>query len=333
DLVDEAMREVGAEGIATLRWLAGLPRRRAAILLGNHDVVRVAELAHLDDDAFARARRRAREIERASGDRDRAARLVDRFHADFPLVPAPGLLSRDFASWSEEQRALVARLLLDGRLALATTARMDAWPEVEVLATHAGVTVREVELLRHGGLLDPGEAVTPAALAAALNRHLGRAVERVHRDWERGEWTPLDLSPLHVAGAPREEGGGLLFHRPADLESPAAAERARWAAGGGTRPRRFDPRRLPRGLVQVCGHTSHRKSLEDLGAAWASEQVREDRGDAIRLLAVEGDRVSYGPWTGERPPSGPGEASLLLLDAGMHRSPPAEFPLLDLRDA
>jgi hypothetical protein len=325
-----ANREIGAQGTANLRWLASLPASRATILLGNHDVVRVAEFARLDDATFLRAWRRGREIERAGGEERR--QLVERFHDDFPHVPTPGLVSRDFSSFSEEQRSLVARLLLDGRIRLAATARLDAWPEVEVLVTHAGVTEREVEALRRSGLLRADEPPTAASLARALDLHLERAVDRVRTDWEHGDGTPLDLAPVHVAGAPGEEGGGLLFHRPADLAAASDDRRARWAAGGGARPRRFDPRRLPRGIVQVCGHTSHRKSIEDL-AAWMPERLRADPGDGIRLLSVEGDRVSYDRWSGRRPPSGRADASLLLVDAGMHRADPGDYPLLELREA
>lgn len=322
---------MGAEGVASLRWLAGLPATRSTVLLGNHDVVRVAEFAHLDDDAFGRARRRAHEIDRATGDEQR--RLLDLFHLDFPGLPSPGLVSRDFSSWSEEQRALVARLLLDGRMRLATTARLHAWPEVEVLVTHAGVTAREVDRLRAAGLVAAEGTPTPAELARALDEHLERAVARVRPQWERGCWVPLDLSPLHVAGTTREEGGGLLYHRPADLDAATDESRRRWAAGAGSRPRRFDPRTLPRGLAQACGHTAHRKTLEDLGTGWTtSDALREDRGDGIRLLSVAADRVSYDRWSGERPPSGPEGASLLLLDAGMHRTAPEAFPLLELLD-
>jgi len=317
--------------MASLRWLAGLPDERATILLGNHDVVRVAEFAHLDDEAFGRARRRAREIDRATGDEKR--RLLELFHRDVPGLPSPGLVSRDFSSWSEEQRALVARLLLDGRMRLGATARLHAWPEVELLVTHAGVTSREVDRLRTAGLLAADGTPTPVELARALDEHLERAVERVRPQWERGLWAPLDLSPLHVAGTTREEGGGLLYHRPADLDSAGDESRRRWAAGAGSRPRRFDPRSLPRGIAQACGHTSHRKTLEDLGADWSTgDGLRDERRDRFRLLSVTGDRVSYDRWSGERPPSGPGEASLLLVDAGMHRADLEAFPLLELRD-
>ena len=37
-------RDVAAEGLAILRWLASQPRSRCTVLLGNHDTVRVMEL-------------------------------------------------------------------------------------------------------------------------------------------------------------------------------------------------------------------------------------------------------------------------------------------------
>src|SRR6185369_12287923 len=100
----------------------------------------------------------------------------------------------------------------------------------EVLLTHAGVTTRELGML--------GAPAEPRAIAEALQAELTRAIERVRDDWTRGISTPLSLDPLHVAGIPGEEGGGLLYHRPTNPERRGAADRP-WLLAP-ARPRRFD---------------------------------------------------------------------------------------------
>jgi len=205
---------------------------------------------------------------------------------------------------------------------LASTARLDAWPEIEVLVTHAGVTRRECSLLGLGG------TVAPSEIARALNDLLDSRVERVRGDWARGDWTPLDLAPVHLAGVTRREGGGLLFHR----AGAPATDGDGWKFDK-RHPRRFDPRALPRGLVQVCGHTAHRKSWEDLAPGWLAEEMPDREHDGLRRLTVRGDVVEYVWWNDERPPVDADTATLILIDAGMHRSSDEEYPLLALRDS
>ena len=65
-------------------------------------------------------------------------------------------------------------------------------------------------------------------------------------DWGRGAPTPLSLEPMHAAGIPGEEGGGLLYHRPSNPERRGADRSWELAVA---RPRRFDPRTLPPGLT------------------------------------------------------------------------------------
>ncbi|HEY0195850.1 MAG TPA: metallophosphoesterase, partial [Kofleriaceae bacterium] len=174
----------GREGVAFLRWLASHDPAQVVLLIGNHDVSRVMELAAISDARFAEARRFARSLD---GDPARDARFL----AAFPDLPTRGLAARDYAAFSVAQRELVQGLLLGGRFRLAATGALADGREV--LLSHAGVVDRELAML--------GVDATPAAIAGALAQRLAAAIERVRDDWERGVPTALSLEPLHVAGA------------------------------------------------------------------------------------------------------------------------------------
>src|SRR5207249_10898146 len=103
-----------------------------------------------------------------------------RFHSDFPGIPTPEVVLRDFLSFSESQRSLVQRLLLGGRFALAHAARLDVGEGRDALVTHAGVTGRELSLL---GLPDERDALT---LARRLNAELRAALAGVRPARHRG---------------------------------------------------------------------------------------------------------------------------------------------------
>lgn len=255
-----SVADTGREGLRILAWLSGHPAEQVQILMGNHDVCRVMELHRIDDAAFAQAR---------------SADPAD-FAARFPDIPTQDIVRRDFSAFSVAQREVVQRLLLSGRMRLASTGTTHGGRPV--LLTHAGVTLRELSLL---GIPDARE---PAVIAAALNALLDERLERVRGAWEAGEPAPLDLSPVHLAGVSGQEGGGLLYHRP--QSSPLDA----WAQRGA---RRFHPSRLPDGLLQVCGHTQHRKMRELLEAVpelpegslrsmWFDETTRYQSGLADR---------------------------------------------------
>src|SRR5690606_26653025 len=115
--------EAAAEGLHTLRWLASHEPAQVVLLFGNHDAARVMELAHLDDETFQTARAMGREIDhvaktvgpKAAKDRERE------FRAKYPALPSSGVIGRDYASFTTEQRALVIELLLAGRFSLART--------------------------------------------------------------------------------------------------------------------------------------------------------------------------------------------------------------------
>jgi hypothetical protein len=296
----------GQDGLKFLRWLASHDAAQVKLLLGNHDASRVMELAAISDERFAAARAFARGLD---GDPARDAR----FRAAFPELPTAGLAGRDFASFSVEQRALVMELLVAGRFDLALVGEL---PDGRAaLLTHAGVTARELALL--------GAAAEPFAIAASLQAQLARAVDRVRGDWARGVPTPLSLEPLHAAGIPGEEGGGLLYHRPTNPERRGADRSWELARA---RPRRFDPRTLPPGLTQIAGHTGHNKCLAELDG-WATAAALGRRHGGIRTLRLAGQAVTYD--LGVAPPAG-GVADLILIDGELRRVPAAEFALLPL---
>jgi hypothetical protein len=309
----------GREGVRTLHWLADHHGEQVRLLLGNHDAVRVMELIGFDDTRFADARALARSIVETK-QRDGAAAADQRARGElwphYPELPTAGIAARDYASYSVAQRDLVIELLLAGRFHLALAGELADGRSV--LLTHAGVTERELALL---GLSDERD---PQRIAAALDAFLDAAVDRCRADWRRGVMTPLSLAPLHITGTTGQEGGGLLYHRPTNPDHRDGAKA--WELDL-ARPRRFDPRTLPRGLTQIAGHTGHHKCREELGDAWTSDAARARLRGGIRTLRVVGDRVSYdlGVLAAE-----PAAADLILIDGEMRRLPAAEVDLLSL---
>lgn len=307
--------EAAAEGLRTLRWLASHDPAQVVLLLGNHDAARVMELAHLDDETFQTARAMGREIDhvaktaggKAAKDRERA------FRATYPTLPSSGVIGRDYASFTTEQRALVIELLLAGRFSLARTCTLaDGRP---ALLTHAGVTNRELEML------GVGYASEPTLIADALAQFFTDAIDRVRPAWEAGETAALSLAPLHVTGSDGEEGGGLLYHRPTN---PASSKiDMRWAASS-DRPRRFDPRELPSGVTQIVGHTGHAKCTFEL-AAWATDAARARKRGGIRTLRVTDKTVVYDL---EVLPPAHGATDMIFIDGELRRLPANEVALL-----
>lgn len=347
----ELLATAREDGVRFLRWLASHPSDRVTVLLGNHDTARVMELAHLSDADFAEARVLAAEIESLGGAAaPEAASSCDAFALRFPEIPTPGIAHRDFGAFTEEQRDCVIRCLLAGRFRLAAVGIVLGR---EVLFVHAGVTRRELSLL---GI--PGER-DPRVIARALNHRLTGAVDAVRSRWERGERASLDLSPLHLAGVCGVEGGGLLYHRPANPTPPRARPDLTWQFNA-QRPRRFDPLGLPEDLVQVVGHTSHKACVRDL-EPWYDPTDSSMTMDALVPLRTLRARPPGGerPWRpGDSPltlavtpprggasevtlragqaryqtgivPGEPGEAVLHLIDPAFYRQNPGEaFSLL-----
>ncbi len=288
------------EGLRLLRWLADHDPAQVHLLLGNHDAARVMELAALSDDEFVRARTLDR----------------DAFRAAFPKLPPHGVIARDYASFTTAQRALVQDLLLAGRYHLALAATLADGRAA--LLTHAGVTVAELALLALSDERDP------RPIAARLDAHLAEAIDAVRAPWQRGELAPLSLEPLHHTGRDQREGGGLLYHRPSN---PARYDDiARASLFSLTSLRRFDPRTLPVGLVQVAGHSGHAKCLEEL-EGWATPAAAARARGGIRTLRVEGDQVTYDLGVLPRADL---VADLILVDGELRRVPAAEVDLLEL---
>lgn len=313
-LAGMTVEETGRHGHRILRWLADHPPDRAVIVLGNHDLSRVMELHDLDDATFqaARALAIAADAAERGGDARLREQLVTELAVRAPGAPTTEALVRDWSGFAAVQRELVQALLLARRGRLAVEGRLrDGRP---LLLTHAGVSAREVELL--------GEPPVPGPVCRALERHLEARVARVRSAWSEGKAAPLDLGPLHITGRAGEEGGGLLYHRPAN----PAVESHRWGKHG---RRRFDARTLPPGLVQACGHSGPDKALADLRGFDTAAAERLPRGALRALVAHPDGRVVYGGLDAPQPePAG----VLLMIDGGIHQQDlsPRDYALLEL---
>ena len=310
------LESVRRDGLRLLRWLSGHPDEQVVILAGNHDLCRVVELIQMSDLRFDQARHAARAINelRKQGDQPytlRAARA--RFLKDFPEIPTPKVANRDWGSFTQSQRWLVQTLLVAGRIRLAKVGR--AGSGRPILLTHAGVTSDDLE---HLGLPPDSGAHT---ISETLDARLTEATARVANLWCRGTLMPLDLAPIYVPGRAGHEGGGILYHRPAHPESMAReGERSPCA------PRRYDPRTLPIGLLQACGHAGHRKCAEDL-REWVSPEARALARGGLRTLTTDGTDVRYEMGILEVPPA---QAGLFMIDGEMNRVPIGEYSILEL---
>jgi hypothetical protein len=271
--------ETGRHGVRILDWLAAHPREQVTILLGNHDVSRVMEMSEATDARMAETRARAKMLaDVEDGDPALAA-----WARDYPELPAPNLLAKDYESFSEAQRALVQRLLLAGRFSLAATATIGSAP---VLMTHAGVTERQVDQL--------GVPATPEGLATVLAARLATAIDGVRDAWAAGRALALSFGALYLPGAKGRddaalpEGGGLLYHRPSNPDRANAVHRD-WETNR-DRPRRFHPRTLPRGLRQVVGHTNHKRCVKEM-ADWMDGPQASHA--SLRTITLAGDTPRY----------------------------------------
>jgi hypothetical protein len=198
----------------------------------------------------------------------------------YPALPTAEIASRDFATFSVAQRDMVLAALRARRLVAALA--FDA----DTLLLHAGVTSDHAT----------GDA---PAIARTLNENLANAVSRY-------DGTPLRIPGFHEPGsAATGEGTGIFYHRP---------------TSGPLTGRRFDPRKIPRGLTQVIGHIGDDKCRE-LMPEWS---VGDPALGAVRTLVVNDDSVVYR--------SGVHEAAtrILFTDGGMNRIPVEQYALLDL---
>jgi hypothetical protein len=288
--------EVARSAVQLIAWLAAHPADQAVILTGNHDLGRVGELADFTDATFAEAQVEADRIY----DGDDTDEVQERaFLGRFPQVPTAELVSRDFSTFREDQRAWVTHLLREHRLRVAYAAGPD------LLVLHAGVTREDLEVAG----VDEEHHSDAHRVADALNQAFDAAVDA----WKGGR---LIIPRLHHPGsADSGEGRGIFYHRPSLI--PEEAERTRV-----TPRRRFDPRRLPVGLTQVVGHTRDKRSRELL------RQPGEVRDGVLRHFTTDGVRVAYAHGTPQG--SHPREAVLIFTDGGMSESPVEAYELLDL---
>jgi hypothetical protein len=286
----------GAAGIQILAWLRAYPKSQVRILLGNHDICRVMEFAHISDADFEQARQLAQ------------AGQADELLARFPDLPSAGVVTRDFSTYCEAQRELIQDCLLDERLSLAEVGR--TYDGDEVLITHAGLTNRELGVLGC-------EDASVSEMAYALNSTLGQAVDAVACRWRSGRNAALNLGALHRAGRAGSEGGGLLYHRP-------ATDVGDWGGGDDGIPRRYHPSKLPRGLLQVCGHTQHRKCAQLLPEVATLAGVPDG---ALRTLRAGDQGLVYEAGC-TRPRHD--EGCLWMIDSGLNIWPASQVQALEL---
>jgi hypothetical protein len=287
---------VAHDGEQCLRFLARHHADQVIILAGNHDLARVGELLHVDDATFASLQEAA---DRHYYD-DASVAHAGAYFKQCGFLPSTEIAARDLSTFRVSQRKLVLSLLRHRRLRLAHA-------ENGLLFTHAGVTLKA---LWHLGL---DEGANVEAIADALNGALDIAVDhclgaRLKR--------PLTIPGLHRPGDGIGEGDGILYHRPTFVEDDQWLE-----------PRRFDPRRLPRGLWQVVGHVRDSRCVKAL-KGW-SEVAMPENGVLRHLTVVDGVvRYRHGP----PPPRAalPADAAVMIfIDGGMSATDVDRYQLFD----
>jgi len=296
----EARDAAATDGEACLRWLASHDDDQVVILAGNHDLARVGELFDLDDDTFTQLQVAADRHYLGGAARDDE----EAFFRLCPFLPSTEIVSRDLSTYRASQQQLVLKLLKAKRLRLAHA-------EDGLLFTHAGITRRV--LWRLG--LDEGSSAD--VVAAALNGALDAGVVGCLTGRRRRR---LALPGLHRPADGIGEGDGVLYHRPLFVEKDQWLE-----------PRRFDPRKLPRGLWQVVGHVRDKRLVSSLGP-WSVPTTHKD--GVIRHLIVVDEHVSYRH--GPPPPRSevPKDAAVMIfIDGAMNICAPETYELLDARTA
>ncbi len=284
-------------GRLLLSWLAAHPVDQVDLIVGNHDLARVGELSSLDDPTFSRCQDEASNIEPDDAEAEEA------FLRRYPALPSSETARRDFNGFSVAQRELVTRLLREARLvcALALTPRL--------LLCHAGVTCLDLDAA--------GAAAEAQSDAIAIARFLNERVAASVAAWA-GQG-PLAIPELHTPGsAALGEGGGIFYHR------PSHPERSSPAAFTGALRRRFDPRALPLGVVQVIGHIRDNKCRELLGP-WAIGRAARD--GELRHLLADREHVRY---QAQLPASFADAAAMIFTDGGMNWASAESYDLLDL---
>ena len=305
DYFDYGRREEHAQvrktGHAVLQWLSEHDPEQVVLIAGNHDLVRVGELAGFSDEQFLHANALACAAYPEGNDGPVIEELEQALLDQYPALPTAQVACRDFAAFSVQQRTLVDRLLVSGRLKLAHA-------EDGMLFTHAGITVPY--LLELG--LEP--TASAQAIAAELNRRLLEAAR------SRGD-APLFIKGIHRPGQRGEEGAGMLFHRPANPQAPANKGHEL----NTTMSRRYDARSIPPGLTQVVGHISDGKCKKLLGDWW--KQPGEAKEGVLRHMHVGDGEAHYRHGL----PVESGEnAMMIFIDGGMSRVAPEAYELFEL---
>ena len=295
----ERRAQATQDALDLLAWLTSHPPEQVAILVGNHDLARVGELASVDDATWARARAEADAIYKTG---DAAAEAA--FRARWPMLPSSEVAARDLSAFSAAQRALVEELLATRRFRAAIA------PAPDLLLTHAGATIDDLAVAG----VDVARPIDAREAADRLDQALYDAVDA------RARGAPLVVPGLHVPGSGKDgEGRGMLYQRPSD---PAVDDDP--AKFAGPPRRRFDPRRLPRGLTQACGHIRDAKCRKLMPRFLVDEPAFEG---PIRSLRVDDASIVYRRGVVER---GPDAALLLFLDNAMLDVDPGAYEVLDL---
>ena len=295
--------KAAADGTALLAWLAAHPPDQVALILGNHDLGRVGELVRFDDRTFSVARSEA-DVIYQDGKPSTDGALEARFRLLPPELPTTEIASRDFSTFAAAQRHLVEKLLRAKRFRIAFAA------SPRLLLCHAGVTDDELDALGVSALARLDAMLVAEALNASLDAEV--AV------WDGA--SPLVLDALHQPGsAASGEGRGMFYHRPSN---PAFEDASLFE---GPPRRRFDPRRLPRGLVQAIGHIRDGK-CRTLLRDWHDGTPAVD--GPLRHLVTDGADVHYA--RGVPPRWEKKLAGMIFLDGGMSHVEPSVYELLDL---
>ena len=299
----ERREEAARSSLETLSWLGAHGADQVTLILGNHDLARVGEMAGFDDETFGCVQAEADAIYAENPiDRVREHRLLDRH----PQLPSAETAARDFATFRVAQRDRVAALLRARRFCAAAAS------SPTLLLCHAGVTRDD---LAAAGLDTTRHAEAPA-VAGTLNALVDAAVEA----WEDG--IPLSIPHLHRPGsAAKGEARGIFCHRPSNADLDARRDHF-----VGPPRRRFDPRGLPAGLTQAVGHIRDGKCRALFGP-WVADGRRRTHGP-LRHLRVRGDDVAYR--LGLPEDTRTDDATLLFIDGGMNQAALEAYELLDL---
>ena len=227
-----------------MAWLAAHEPAHVQILLGAHDLERLGALGQAPE-RWLRLARSAAFAALKLPDPDARRRFLAEWVKTRPQHPAPFAAYEHHGDLSSGAR-LIRRLLLTGRIVLATVAR-DLHDGRPVLITQSGVTSDTVKKSRVGA--------DAFSIAAVLNRRLQEAVDHVRADWENGGALPLDLGDLYHSWEPLRPSSGLLATRP-DFDGVVPLSYNELGLDPPRGARAVSPRQylLP-GLTQIAGHT------------------------------------------------------------------------------